>query len=461
MINKHSIFSKLFLSYLLIIVVSFFLFIGIFFYLFHTQLYKGYEDTFQYQYDKITKQLSANEGTAQGLHALFAQHDYSIYIIDEERRQLLGPDPKKDSAVIGISEALMAQLIEEKFVSEGSFQNGELRYLVASSLHAAVQGEEPAYMVMIFHDMSHEYQQVIWMIILTFTISMLFAAGVLWFISKKITQPLREMSQTAIHYAKGDFSKKVAYRSDDEIGQLAKSFTYMAQELHGLEKRRREFISNVSHDLRSPLTSMKGFLVALLDGTIPDERRPRYYKLMKEETERMIKLVNDTLVLTQLEEGQQQLQCRSYSFTKQVKMIIDKLEPQLQKKRLYVRFSHERSPVYVFADKERIEQVMINLLQNAIQFSEPHAPIDICLETKGGQVKVSIQDYGEGIPEEKLQAIWQRFYKVDEARAHKSGFGLGLSIVKSILELHGSDIEVESKPGEGTTFSFALPITDE
>ena len=233
----------------------------------------------------------------------------------------------------------------------------------------------------------------------------------------------------------------------------------MAEELNHLENRRKQFISNVSHDLRSPLTSIKGFIIALLDGTIPDNRRLHYYRLMKDETERMIKLVNDTLDMTQLEEGHSEILRTEYNLTEQINRIIHMLEPHFVKKNLEIRF-HADSEYVVYADKGRIEQVMVNLLQNAVQFSNKNALIDIYIIRDGSNVKVMIQDYGEGIEKDQLDLIWKRFYKVDEARTSKSGVGLGLAIVKSILDLHESEINVESKLGEGTTFSFSLPLCE-
>ncbi|MED4017786.1 HAMP domain-containing sensor histidine kinase [Sutcliffiella cohnii] len=463
--KKNTIFSKLFISYSFIIVTSLLLFIGVFFYLFHLNLYKKYEDTFQHHYEQLAPQLQSHEKfalikdeTAESLSYAFNQPDYHIYIVDEERRQIYGPDPEGTSNQVEVSEEMIQQVLAGETVSEGGFYNGELRYIVASTINSNVQGIQTPIMVMIFHDLTHEYQQVIFMIILTFVISIVFAGIILWFISKKITAPLREMNSISAHYAKGDFSKSVQYESDDEIGQLAKSFTYMAKELNHLETRRKLYISNVSHELRSPLTSIKGFLIALLDGTIPDHRRAYYYGLMKDETERMIKLVNNTLDMTQLEEGNSNILLTDYNLTEQINRIIHKLEPHFTKKDLDIRF-HSDYEYYVNADEGRMEQVIVNLLQNAVQFSEHNAPIDIRLSKEGQAVKISVQDYGEGIEESKLDLIWRRFYKVDEARTNKSGAGLGLAIVKSILDLHETDIKVCSKLGEGTTFSFVLPLS--
>ena len=465
MLKRNTIFSKLFLSYSFIIVSSLLLFIGVFFYLFHITLYDEYEETYQHQYEQLEKQLHSQENlsnhdTAERLSYSFNQPRYHIYIIDENSRQIFGPNPNQTSQIISIPTDIIQQVLAGKKVSKGSFDNGELRYIVSSTLPFQINGLSTPIMVIIFHDLTHEYQQVIFMILFTFTIAIVFAGCILWFISKKITAPLREMNDIARLYAKGDFSRSVHVKANDEIGQLANSFTYMAKELNQLENSRKQFISNVSHELRSPLTSIKGFIIALMDGTIPSNKRSHYYNLMKDETERMIKLVNDTLDMNQLEEGHHKILKTDYNLTEQIKQIIHKLEPHFTKKNLEIRFTTDHEYI-VYADKERIEQVIINLLQNAVQFSKTNDHIDLALMKDRQYVKIVIQDYGEGIQEDHLDMIWRRFYKVDEARTNKSGAGLGLAIVKSILDLHEAEIQVQSKLGEGTAFTFKLPISEE
>lgn len=462
MFKRKTIFSRLFLSYSFIIILSFLLFIGVFFYLYHLSLYKEYEDTFQHHYEQVEKQLKDPEQMDRNAVETFTynldQPGYHIYLADETGKQVFGPDPDQDFEPIDITEEMVKQVIAGETVSEGGFYNGELRYVVASTLRSDLPDLDTVIMVVIFDDLTHEYQQVLWMILITFLIALFFAGIILWFISRKITAPLREMNEMAHDYAKGDFSKSVQYESKDEIGQLASSFTNMAKELNHLENRRKQYISNVSHELRSPLTSIKGFLIALLDGTIPDHRRTHYYNIMKMETERMIKLVNDTLDMTQLEEGNSKLMRTDYNLTEQIDWIIHKLEPQFSSRHLDVHFNKEVN-YYVNADQARIEQVIVNLLHNAVQFSKTNGKIDLSLEKDGENVRVTIQDYGEGMEQDHLDLIWRRFYKVDEARTNKSGAGLGLAIVKSILDLHESEIQVQSEKGIGTVFTFTLPLS--
>lgn len=466
MLKKNSIFSRMFLNYSFIIVLSFLLFMAVFFYLFHVNLYKDYEVIYQHQYTQIEKQLynqkkynwSDSEFAEIVSHSL-DQPGYHIYLVDEMGKQLFGPSLGNPvSPSFPIPEDIVSQIQTGNKVSEGGFVDGELRYTIASELNTSIHDVEQPIMVMIFHELNHEYQRVIWMILFTFLIAIVFAGIILWFMSKRITAPLREMSEIARHYAKGDFSRSVQYRSNDEIGQLAKSFNYMADELNDLETMRRQYISNVSHELRSPLTSIKGFIIAFMDGTIPDHKQFYYYGLMKDETERMIKLVNDTLDMNQLEEGHLHINRTTYNLTEQMDTMIHKFEPHCHEKQLQIRLQADQD-YFVHADKERIEQVMVNLIQNAIQFSHRNGFIDITLSGEGQHVHVMVKDDGIGIDEQQLDLIWRRFYKVDESRTSKTGAGLGLAIVKSILDLHETEIKVQTKLGEGTIFSFKLPIS--
>ena len=426
-------------------------------------LYKKFESIYEHQFAQVEKQLTNqkkfnwnDEEMAEVLSSLLNQSDHVVYIIDQSGEEIFVPDRK--SARIPVLEEYLKEINEGNNVSKGGMEDGELRYTIAMPLNIPIDGAEQPYMIMIFDDLNHEYLQVIWMIFLTFIIAILFAGVIVWFMSKKITAPSREMSEVAKDYAKGDFSKAVQYELNDEVGQLAKSFNNMANELNNLETMRKQFISNVSHELRSPLTSIKGFIIGLKDGTIPEERRFHYYGLMKDETERMIKLVNDTLDMNQLEENPGKINRTDYNLTEQMKTILRKLEPHRIEKGIEFRFQPKQD-YYVYADQEQIEQVLINLIHNAIQFSKEQGKVVIALTSEGKHVKVVVKDYGIGIDEQQIDLIWRRFYKVDEARTSKSGSGLGLAIVKSILDLHETEINVQSKLGEGTTFSFLLPLS--
>ncbi len=290
--------------------------------------------------------------------------------------------------------------------------------------------------------------------IISITITGLFT----YYLTKRITAPLQEMNRVALHIAKGQFEQRVKIKTRDELGELGKTFNYMAKELAGLDQMRKDFVANVSHDLRSPLTSIHGFVRAFLDDTIPNERKRHYYTVMKEQTERMIKLVNDLLDLAQIESGQLEIQPVTFNLSELVRQIIARMDPEFVNNKLDVELiTGEEQDIHVFADPDRIDQVIVNLIQNAIQFSSYNSYVDVLLK-KEEQAVVSIRDYGPGIRQDNIQSIWERFYKEDSARTKKVGTGLGLSIVKQILNLHQTDIQVDSEVGRGTTFTFTLPI---
>ncbi|MCT8138244.1 GHKL domain-containing protein [Anaerobacillus sp. CMMVII] len=213
-----------------------------------------------------------------------------------------------------------------------------------------------------------------------------------------------------------------------------------------------------SHDMRSPLTSINGFVGAMLDGTIPENDQKRYLHLMKDETERLIKLVNDLLDIARIEAGQVSIHPRNYNVSEQIRKLIAKLEPQLSKQKIDIEIqSNEEDDLYIFADRDRIDQVLGNLIENAINFSNNKGLVVITLSKIEKEVQISIADHGPGIPKKELKFIWDRFFKVDKARSQKVGTGIGLSIVKHIIDLHGAKIEVQSELGKGTVFSISLP----
>jgi signal transduction histidine kinase len=299
---------------------------------------------------------------------------------------------------------------------------------------------------------------VVYLVVLSSIISITITGLFAYYLSKRITAPLREMNRVALHIARGQFDQRVRIKTRDELGELGDTFNNMAQELAGLDQMRKDFVSNVSHDLRSPLTSIHGFVRAFLDDTIPVDRKRHYFTIMKEQTERMIKLVGDLLDMARIEAGQLEIHHDIFNLSEQVRQVIARMEPEFVKKQVNVELiSEDAQDIHVFADPDRMDQVIVNLIQNAVQFSSPDSSVEVILE-KDEQVVVSIRDYGPGIMQEDIESIWERFYKADRARNKKTGTGIGLSIVKHILDLHQSPIHVKSEVGNGSIFTFTLPI---
>jgi signal transduction histidine kinase len=288
-------------------------------------------------------------------------------------------------------------------------------------------------------------------------ISLAITSVFFFYLSRRITAPLREMNRVAFHIARGEFDQRIKIKTRDEVGALGETFNSMAASLAGLDQMRKDFVANVSHDLRSPLTSIHGFVRAFLDGTIPDERKRHSLKIMEAQTERMIKLVNDLLDLARIEAGQLEIRPVSFNLSELVRQVVARMEPECGKKQVTVEvLAEETQDINVVADRDRIDQVLVNLVQNAVQCSSPSSSVEVIVK-KCAQAVISVKDDGPGIRQEDMEAIWERFYKADKARTKQAGTGIGLSIVKHILDLHHSPIDVQSEVGKGSIFTFTLP----
>lgn len=285
------------------------------------------------------------------------------------------------------------------------------------------------------------------------------AAIAFYYFSRRLTRPLKAMSETALKLAKGEFHERVPVTTGDEVGRLGQTLNYMAGELASLDDMRREFLANVSHDMRAPLTSINGFTAALLDGTIPDERRLHYLQMIQESGTRMMKLVEDVLEMARIDSGQFAIQPEPFNLSEHIRQTAAAFEPIMQQHGLSVRFDEGETDYMVTADPYRIVQALTNLIENAVSHSPAGGEITLSCRADGDRVVAAVSDQGCGIAADDLPHIWERFYKGDKARSKRAGTGIGLSIVKHILDRHGSSIEVESAGagGRGTTFRFDLP----
>jgi len=298
---------------------------------------------------------------------------------------------------------------------------------------------------------------VIRMTVQCLLVSLVLSFVLVYIMSKTISRPIYQINQAAKEIASGDFEKRLTVKSRDEVGQLAASFNNMAESLEHQEKTRREFIANISHDLRSPLTSMRGFLQAILDGTIPPEGRDKYLHIVLNESERLSKLANDILDISKIQTLEVELVRTKFDINELIRKAIILFEPRITGKTLHVDVSFADERNIVFADEEKIQRVVNNLLDNAVKFTEPGGHIAVETSAKNGIVKVSISDDGRGISEAEQKHIFERFYKADASRGEdKTGSGLGLSIVRAFIKAHGEAIFLESEPGQGCTFTFTL-----
>ena len=274
-----------------------------------------------------------------------------------------------------------------------------------------------------------------------------------------IILPIKKITKAANEYALGKFEHPVDVHSNDEIGYLAASLTYMATELNTLEEDQRKFVSNVSHDFRSPLTSIKGYVEAMLDGTIPMEFQEKYLNIILFETERLNKLTASLLELNKYGKRGIMLDITKFDINHTIKMTAQTFEGTCKEKRISFELILTEQTLYAFADMDKIQRVIYNLIDNAIKFSSPDSVITVETTVKNEKIFVSVKDRGIGIPKESLGKIWERFYKSDSSRGKdKKGTGLGLAIVKEIILAHKENINVISTEDVGTEFIFSLTL---
>ena len=317
-------------------------------------------------------------------------------------------------------------------------------------------GEIDGYMIMVMQNQSERNFNmfIIW---ITVIIEIIISAIVIKIVTNQIIiRPIDNINNVAKRLAKGEVEKRVVVNCNNEIGELAESFNMMAECLEKSDTKRREFISNVSHELRSPITSIKGFIGGILDGVIPRDRENYYLKIVYDEIDRLARLVNDLLDMSAMESGKFNLAITEFDINQVISLCILNLEHKIQEKGLNVKATFYNNRAYVLGDRDRIIQVVTNIIENSIKYSNDDGEIKIDVYSKGEKIYVDIFNSGECIEEKELNKIWDRFYKSDKSRTNKLSTGLGLPIVRSILSQHNEDIWVKNIEGKGVSFIFTL-----
>ena len=294
--------------------------------------------------------------------------------------------------------------------------------------------------------------------VITAMLWVMFAALLtVYFISEKITAPLKKISKAAKEFAKGNFKVRVPVHGNDEIAQLSESFNNMAEDLENYEKTRSSFIANISHDLRTPMTSISGFIDGILAGAIPPEKHNYYLSIVATEVKRLSRLVSSLLEISKFEAGEKKLTMTEFDICEMARQIVISFEKKIDEKMLDVDFDCDDFNISVKADKDSIHQILYNICDNAVKFSRERGKYIISIKQKGKQVFVSVYNEGQGIDADDLPFIFDRFYKSDKSRGlDKTGVGLGLYISKTIIEAHGQDIWAKSAYGEYCEFVFTL-----
>ena len=329
----------------------------------------------------------------------------------------------------------------------------------ASSLENK-SGEAEGYIItfITFDNENSLFSQMVKSISLTAMWLLVVAAIAVYAVSYKVMTPLREISNAAKSFARGKFDVRVPERGNDELTDLARSFNKMVIEIQSKDEMQKQFLSNASHDLRTPMTTIAGFIDGILDGAIPKEKHEYYLNIIKNEVQRLSRLVTSLLDISRLQSGERKFDKRPFNICELSRQTIISFENQFNEKKLNVEFEAEKYDMIAIGDSDAINQVIYNLCHNAIKFSYEKGKYKVNIKNvDDDKIEFSVYNEGIGIVEEDIPFVFDRFYKSDKSRGlDKSGVGLGLFISKAIIDAHDGDIKVESEYNKWCRLSFTL-----
>ncbi|MBO5671032.1 MAG: HAMP domain-containing histidine kinase [Clostridia bacterium] len=357
--------------------------------------------------------------------------------------------------------AVCEKLKQEGYVSgngtlEGFFRSGHCTYGIA------IENEAGQFLGAVMASTSsagmNELLEAMNKTVLMSTLWIMLAALVaVYFITERMVSPLRSMSRAAKSFARGKFDVRVPVTGSDEIAELAEAFNNMAESLAAQDEMQRSFVANVSHDLRTPMTTIAGFIDGIIDGAIPADKHEYYLGVISGEVRRLSRLVTALLDISRMQAGERKFTMASFDICELARQILISFEQKIEEKKLEVSFECDSDRMDVWADRDAIHQVLYNICDNAIKFAYDGGKYAVTITEKDKKITVSVFNNGNGIPEADLPHIFDRFYKSDKSRGlDKTGVGLGMYISRTIIEAHGENIWVESVYGEWCRFSFTL-----
>ena len=383
----------------------------------------------------------------------------TIWIINPSGRMVLNSSAPVDLENETVIEGFDPTVIAGSYYTTGTFFDTFDENML--SVFAPITSSYKVKGYVVIHAPMHELQlscdTLLNISYILLVILFLLSLIILIFFTEMVYLPLRKITEATEQYASGNMHYEFQVDSEDEIGYLAATLSYLASEIARSEDDQKKFVANVSHDFRSPLTSSKGYLEAMLDGTIPPEMYGKYLNIVLNETERLTKLTNSLLTLNNLNTKGMLLNRTDFDLNQIIRNTAASFEGTCRQKAIVIELILTGDVMYVNADMGKIQQVFYNLLDNAIKFSHNDSAIMIETNEKTNKVHVSVKDSGIGIPKDDLKLVWDRFYKSDASRGKdKKGTGLGLSITKEIIHAHGEHINVISTEGVGSEFIFTL-----
>lgn len=403
-----------------------------------------------------------DEGAFQQLASFAATvSDVDFMICDIGGHVLLSTDETMGGRVITMPTAMTGEILEKGDYSGRNSLGGlyETKRFVAGVPVATGEGETVGvvYAVSTTTSLDTMWQGFVGLFFMT-----AFVVLMISFMASSVTtmrqiKPIREMAQATRRYAEGDFDIRMNdYGRNDEIGELAASFNNMAESLQQTERQRREFIANISHELKTPMTTIAGYTDGILDGTIPPQSERQYLQIISDESRRLSRMVRRMLDVSQLQAIDPLRGGSYFDICESMRRVLISMEKKITDRHLDVEADIPEEPILVRGDKDMITQVIYNLLENATKFALPESTLYLGIATLDGKACVTVRNLGETIPAEELPLLFERFHKSDKSRSgDKDGVGLGLYIVKTILEQHKEKINVTSEDGV-TTFSFSL-----
>ena len=405
--------------------------------------------------DQVFQQLAATAAMIS---------DMDILVCDEEGHVLLSTDETMEGQSITIPEGVMSAVLEQGTWA-GRSRLDQLyeskRFVGGVSVVSPTTGKV---LGSVFTVSSGDTVDALWRTFAGLLVMTALVVLMISFVATSVTtmrqiKPIREMAQATRCYAEGDFDIRMNdYGRDDEIGELAASFNNMAERLQQTERQRREFIANISHELKTPMTTIAGYTDGILDGTIPPENEKQYLQIIANESRRLSRLVRRMLDVSQLQAMDPLRNGNHFDICESMRRVLISMEKKINDRHLDVEADIPDEPILVLGDHDMLTQVLYNLLENAAKFAREGSTLYLGVAMMDGKARVTVRNVGDTIPAEELPLLFERFHKSDKSRSEdKDGYGLGLYIVKTILQQHKEDISVTSENGV-TTFTFSLRV---
>ena len=405
--------------------------------------------------DQVFQQLAATAAMIS---------DMDILVCDKEGHVLLSTDETMEGQSITIPEGVMSAVLEQGTWA-GRSRLDQLyeskRFVGGVSVVSPTTGKV---LGSVFTVSSGDTVDALWRTFAGLLVMTALVVLMISFVATSVTtmrqiKPIREMAQATRCYAEGDFDIRMNdYGRDDEIGELAASFNNMAERLQQTERQRREFIANISHELKTPMTTIAGYTDGILDGTIPPENEKQYLQIIANESRRLSRLVRRMLDVSQLQAMDPLRNGNHFDICESMRRVLISMEKKINDRHLDVEADIPDEPMLVLGDNDMITQVLYNLLENAAKFAREGSTLYLGVAMMDGKARVTVRNVGDTIPAEELPLLFERFHKSDKSRSEdKDGYGLGLYIVKTILQQHKEDISVTSENGV-TTFTFSLRV---